>query len=83
MQVDAAVAGGFAATIRNPTAPVEVPDVLGDSPKEATLEVKNAGLVPDFAPGSGAWVKQQAPDAGKLVPRGSTVRMIVGHGPPP
>jgi PASTA domain len=82
--VGAAVTGGFAVTIHNPTAEVvEVPDVEGDVPKQAALEIKNAGLVPVFGQASGQWVKSQSPAAGTLVPRGSTVTMSLGSGPIP
>ena len=56
--VDAAVTGGFAVTIHNPTAPVIVPDVYAHSPQQAALEIKNAGLIPVFGQGSGQWVKR-------------------------
>ena len=79
--VDAAVTGGFAVTIHNPTAPVIVPDVYAHSPQQAALEIKNAGLIPVFGQGSGQWVKRQSPAAGTLVPRGSTVTMTLGSGP--
>ena len=79
VKVDAAVTGGFAITIHNPT-PAVVPDVYGYSPQEAALEVENAGLLPAFTPGSGTWVKSQLPAADELVLRGSTVRMTLGSG---
>jgi PASTA domain len=82
VQVGAAVTGGFAVTVHNPTALVEVPDVQGYSPHDAALEIKHAGLIPVFGTG-GQWVKYETPHAGTLVPWGSTVALSLGSGPPP
>ena len=81
--VGAAVAGGFAVTIHNPTAFAAVPDVYEYTPQQAALEVERAGLIPAFGPASGQWVKSQSPDAGNLVPQGSTVTMDLASGPKP
>ena len=69
--------------VRNPTAFAAVPDVYEYTPQQAALEVERAGLIPAFGPASGQWVKSQSPDAGNLVPQGSTVTMDLASGPKP
>ncbi len=77
--VDAAVAGGFAVTIHNPTAPVEVPDLLGYTTTMVTNKLHAVGLVPNITGSSGvnAHVVSQSPVAGDIVPRGTTVTVTM------
>src|SRR5262249_6414664 len=48
VRVDVAVPGGFAVSIQNPTAPVEVPDLFEDTATMATNKLHGLGLVPHF-----------------------------------
>jgi hypothetical protein len=79
VRVDAAVTGGFAVTIQNPTAPVEVPDLLEDTAALATNKLHAVGLLPQFT-GSSAGndrAASQNPAAGTLVLRGTTVSVFM------
>jgi hypothetical protein len=79
VRVDAAVTGGFAVTIHNPTAPVEVPDLSEDTATLAANELHAVGLVPNFTGSSAgsARVFSQDPAAGELVLRGTTVTVYM------
>ena len=79
VRVDAAVTGGFAVTIHNPTAPVEVPGLFEDTATLATNELHGVGLVPHFTGSSAdsARVFSQHPAAGELVLRGTTVTVYM------
>ena len=83
VRVTAALAGGFAVTIDNPTAPtVVVPDLFQESFAFAVKELRDAGLIP--YPTSGAqhsWVLRQSPLAGHVVAKGSTVTLTLSTGP--
>jgi hypothetical protein len=78
VRVDAAVTGGFAVAIHNPTAPVEVPDVVQWKSQKAGQKVQQAGFVPVFTgPSSTQFtiVDTQEPKGGELANLGSTVTM--------
>jgi subtilisin family serine protease len=60
----------------------QVPAVVGVSCAVASAEVREVGLVP-LCVGSGSWVGAQAPQAGAMVPRGTTVRLSMMSGPIP
>jgi hypothetical protein len=77
--VDAAVTGGFAVTIHNPTAPVEVPDLSEDTATLAATKLHAVGLAPHFTGSSAdrALVFSQDPEAGELVLRGTTVTVYM------
>jgi hypothetical protein len=79
VRVDASVTGGFAVTIENPTALVEVPDLFEDTATLATNELHAVGLLPHFAgpTTSNALVFSQHPAAGELVPHGTTVTVYM------
>ncbi len=79
VRVDAAVPGGFAVSIQNPTAPVEVPDLFEDSATMATNKLHDVGLLPHFtgSTSGNARVSSQNPAAGELVPRGTTVTVYM------
>jgi Astacin (Peptidase family M12A)/PASTA domain len=62
--------------------PTIVPNVIQDSGPTAKRLIRNAQLKFDID-GDGTWVKDQAPGAGSSVPRGSTVTLVMGSGPPP
>jgi hypothetical protein len=83
VQVTAALAGGFAISIDNPTAPsVVVPDLFQLSFKLAVKQLRDLGLVPKPTSGAQhAWVSSQSPLAGHVVARGATVTMVLRTGP--
>ena len=60
----------------------EVPDVRESNRAGAAADLRAADLVPKFT-GSGTWVASQAPAAGAIVPRGSTVTCRMRRGPRP
>jgi beta-lactam-binding protein with PASTA domain len=71
--------GGFAVTIHNPTAPVEVPDLSEDTATLAATKLHAVGLVPNFTGSSAAsaHVDSQDPKAFELVLRGTTVTVYM------
>jgi hypothetical protein len=77
--VDASVTGGFAVVIENPTAPVEVPDLLEDTATLAANKLHGVGLLPHFtgSTAGNARVSSQHPAAGELVLRGTTVTVYM------
>jgi PASTA domain len=79
VRVTAALPGGFAVTIENPSAPVVVvPDVFQLPFLAAVNAIRAAGLVPSPITGTNnLTVKTQHPLAGTLVARGSTVSMTL------
>jgi hypothetical protein len=79
VRVDASVTGGFAVTIQNPTALVQVPDLFEDTATLATNELHAVGLLPHFAgpTTSNALVSSQHPPAGEPVPHGTTVTVYM------
>lgn len=84
--VTAEITGGFSVNIVNPTAPsVVVPDVRELRPVFAKNEVEDAGLVAHFTGPNQptSWVFSQSPFPGSLVPRGTTVTMVLHTGPIP
>jgi hypothetical protein len=83
VRVTAALAGGFAVSIDNPTAPsVVVPDLFQVSFKLALKQLRDLGLVPKPTSGpQNSWVKSQSPTAGTVVARGATVTMTLKTGP--
>ncbi|MCC9704779.1 Stk1 family PASTA domain-containing Ser/Thr kinase [Streptomyces sp. MNU76] len=68
-------------------APVEVPDVSGDSVADATAELEQAGLKVKIASGrvnsefDKGLVAEQAPGVGKQVGQGDTVTLTLSKGP--
>jgi len=85
VRVDAAVTGGFAVTIHNPTAPVEVPDLRETKAALATNRLQSVGLLPHFegSTAGNARVFSQHPTAGELVQRGTTVTLYMKSTPHP
>jgi hypothetical protein len=83
VHVTAALAGGFAVGIDNPTAPsIVVPELFQTFLKQALKQLRDAGLVPKPTSGAqNAWVKSQTPPAGTVVARGTTVTMTLQTGP--
>ncbi|MGW4203730.1 Stk1 family PASTA domain-containing Ser/Thr kinase [Streptomyces sp. NPDC004726] len=68
-------------------APIEVPDVTGDSVEEATGELKGAGFEVEIAPEqinapqpAGAVARQSAPEGARLA-SGDTITLTVSKGP--
>jgi hypothetical protein len=80
--VTAALAGGFRVDIENPAGLVEVPEVLEDSPAQATTKILGRGLVPSFTGPNDqhSWVWAQSPKAGTLVAQGGTVELTLRSG---
>ena len=77
--VDAAVAGGFAVTIHNPTAGVEVAGLLGYTAEMLTTKLHAVGLVPNIT-GSfdvNAHVVSQSPLADDIVLSRTTVTVTM------
>ena len=83
VRVTASLAGGFAVSIDNPSAPsVVVPNLFQLSYKLAVKQLRDVGLVPKPTSGSqSAWVYRQSPVAGTMVARGSTVSLTLHTGP--
>ncbi|MFF0449553.1 Stk1 family PASTA domain-containing Ser/Thr kinase [Streptomyces sp. NPDC004609] len=68
-------------------APIDVPDVRGDSVEEATAELEGAGFAVTVAPGqvnspeeAGTVARQSAPEGAKLA-AGDTITLTVSKGP--
>ncbi len=80
VRVDAAVVGGFAITIQNPTALVAVPNLFQNTPMMATTKLHGLGLLAQFSGANAdnsARVFSQNPTAGDRVPKGATVALYL------